>query len=125
MLNYLLDYGVKSHTINYEELDINDRLMLQDQINKVRKNYYELLNLLDVVQDKYLECTKNMSKRAKELIASDGGSRTNSLLSSDEKYVTLEAESSALKTAMTMINGQIDFAKSDLRILNSVFYNKF
>ena len=124
-LDYLLNYGVKQHTMEYTDLDVNDRLELQGQINKSRKEYFELLELLDEVQFKLLNCNKNLTERTKELLAESGNSRINSILSSDDIYTALDTEAQALKTAISMINDQIDFCKNDLRILNSVFYNKF
>lgn len=125
MLNYLINYGVKKHEIKYEDIDINDRLMLQEQINQVRRNYSQLLELLDEVQGKYLECSNKISKKSKELIQNNDGSRNNTIFTTNDEYLELEAEQLALKNGMNMINAQIDYCKSDLRILNSVFYNKF
>lgn len=125
MFDYLVNYGIKKHQINHDDLDINDRLMLQEQINKVRKNYSSLLNLLDDVQERYLNVSKKLTNRSKEIIESSNGTRVNNIYSSDDEYISLEAEQQALKTGMQMINAQIDFCKNDLRILNSVFYNKF
>ena len=124
-LEYLMNYGVKQHTMDYADLDVNDRMELQDQINKSRREYYDLLQLLDEVQFKLLNCNKRLTERTKELLAESGNSRINSILSSDDIYVGLDTEAQALKTAISMINDQIDFCKNDLRILNSVFYNKF
>lgn len=125
MFDYLVNYGIKKYQINHDDLDINDRLMLQEQINKVRKNYSSLLNLLDDVQERYLNVSKKLTNRSKEIIESSNGARVNNIYSSDDEYISLEAEQQALKTGMQMINAQIDFCKNDLRILNSVFYNKF
>ena len=125
MFEYLVNYGIKKHTFDYSDIDVNDRLMLQDQINEVRRNYSQLLKLLDDVQGKILECNAKLSKRSKELVSENEGTRINVLLNQDDEYLTLEAEQQALKTGASMINAQIDFCKNDLRILNSVFYNKF
>ena len=125
MFEYLTNYGIKKHVVEYSEIDINDKLMLEEQINKARKNYHELLQLLDEVQAKYLECTKNLSKRSKEIIEQNFDKVRNNAFNSDEEYISLEAEQQALKAGMNMINAEIDFCKNDLRILNSVFYNKF
>lgn len=125
MLDYLVNYGINKVSINYEDLDVTNKLMLQDQINSVRNNYSKLLNLLDEVQSKYLECNAEISKRSKELISSNDGKRTNSIFDSDDTYLELDAELSAYNQAMKMIQSQIEFCKNDLRILNSVFYNKF
>lgn len=125
MLEYLMNYGVKRHTPNYEDLDVNDRLHLQDQINSCRKEYFELISLLDEVQGKITECSSLLSKRSKEIIVQSPGVRNNSAFATDDEYMELEAKLVALKSGASMINQQIDFVKSDLRILNSVFYNKF
>lgn len=125
MLDYLINYGVKRHEFNYDDIDINDRLALQDQINTVRRNYSQLLSLLDDVQGKYLDCNARLAKKSKEIINEAQGSRTNAVFATNDEYLELEAEQQALKSGMNMINAQIDYCKNDLRILNSVFYNKF
>lgn len=125
MLDYLINYGVQRHNFDYQDIDINDRLALQDQINEVRKNYSKLLSLLDDVQGKYLDCAARLAKKSKEIISEYEGARTNAAFNTNDEYLMLEAEQQALKNGMNMINAQIDYCKSDLRILNSVFYNKF
>lgn len=125
MFDYLINYGIKNHTISYEELDVIDKMQLQDQINKVRREYYDLLKLLDEVQSKNLEITKKLSNRSKELISENITSRTNVILNSDDEYIELESEQLALKSGISMINNQLEFCKTDLKILQSVFYNKF
>lgn len=91
----------------------------------MRKNYSNLLSLLDDVQGKSLDCTSRLSKKSKEIISESTNSRNNSLFTTNDEYLEIEAEMQALKSGMNMINAQIDFCKNDLRILNSVFYNKF
>lgn len=126
MFDYLVNYGIQKHSFNYEDLDVNDRMALQDQINRVRSDYSQLLQLLDDIQGKILDCNERLSRRSKEIIASAGETRRiNSLLNQDDDYLATEAEQQALKTGASMVNAQIEFCKNDLRILNSVFYNKF
>lgn len=125
MFDYLLNYGVEKTTFNYEDVDIDDRLQLQSQINGVRKNYHKSLVLLDDIQNKFLETQSELSRRSKELLSNNSGVRNNVLFSSDDKYVELEAKLEALKIGLSMVNSQIEYYKNDLRILNSVFYNKF
>lgn len=125
MLDYLVNYGIQKTNIDFDDIDINDRLQLQEQINTVRSNYKKLLNLLDDIQGKYLECSNDLSARTKELIISNEGVKNNSMFMMDDAYMVLEAKQEALKTGMSMVNSQIEYCKSDLRILNSVFYNKF
>lgn len=125
MLEYLVNYGVKSHTFNIEDVDIFDVQRIQAQINEVRNKYKQLIILLDEVQGKHLEVTAQMSKLAKNLIESNGGVRSNNIFSNNDDYLELEAQEAAYKAGMNMINASIEFYKSDLRILNSTFYNKF
>lgn len=125
MLDYLINYGVERHVVDYQDIDINDRLMLQEQINTVRKSYSKLLALLDDIQGKYLDVTSRLASKSKEIITEYQGSRTNIAFNTNDDYIELEAEQQALKSGMNMINAQIDYCKNDLRILNSVFYNKF
>ena len=127
MLNWLVNYGIKQHSIDYEEIDINDRLRLQEQINDVRKNWYELLKLLDDIQSKYNEVSVEISNLVKDLTEESmrTGVRLNQLLSTNDRYIALESKQKALSAGMTMVNNQIDFCRNDLRILNNVFYNKF
>lgn len=125
MLDYLVNYGVQRHNFDYQDIDINDRLMLQEQINTVRSNYSKLLTLFDSIQSKYLDCTAKLAKKSKEIIGESQGVRNNTAFSTNDEYLELEAEQLALKSGMNMVNAQIDYCKNDLRILNSVFYNKF
>ena len=125
MIDYLLNYGVKRNTIDCQDLDVNDRLQLQDQINNARQNYSKLLELLDDIQGKYIDCSIRLSRKTKELIEQNEGVKNNSLFNCNDEYLALETEIQALKTGISMVNEQIDFYKNDLRILNSVFYNKF
>jgi len=124
MFDYLINYGVNKFENKFQDIDINDRLLLQDQINTARKNYNDLLLLLDDVNNKSLTCNEKMSKRTKELIQQNGGVKNNAIFD-DEEYMQLDAEAQALKVGINMIRNQIEFVQTDLRILNSVFYNKY
>ena len=125
MLDYLINYGVETKSLEYEDIDVNDRLLLQDQINTARKNYARCLKLLDEIQGKYVECSKELTKRVKQISMDPATSRLNTALQNDDKYIELEAEQTAYKIGIDMVKNQIDYYKNDLRILNSVFYNKF
>lgn len=125
MLEYLIEYGVEKHNFNIDEVDINDRLALQEQINHARFSCHKLLVLADEIQNKILECSKKLGQRSKKLILENNSSRINQVLNSDDEYLTLDAELQALKSGLNMVNSEINFYQTDLRILNSVFYNKF
>lgn len=125
MFEYLKKYGVKSTQIEFDEIDINDRLRLQDQINLVRRNYHSLLKLHDSVQADYLKTSEEMSKRYKTINQESLERVTNTTLNMDDEYTELEYKQQALKSGLSEIQMMIEFCKSDLRILNSVFYNKF
>lgn len=125
MLDYLINYGVETKSLEYEDIDVNDRLLLQDQINTARKNYARCLKLLDEIQGKYVGCSKELTKRVKQISMNATTSRLNTALQNDDKYIELESEQTAYKIGIDMVKNQIDYYKNDLRILNSVFYNKF
>lgn len=125
MFDYLKNYAVKSPKLEFSEIDINDRLRLQDQINLARKNYYDLLSLFDNVQQLYLECGKELSTRYKQIVNESETKITNATLSADDAYSELEYKQQALKVGLSEISMQIDYYKNDLRILNSIFYNKY
>lgn len=127
MFDYLLSYGVERHTPAYQELDIHDKLMLQDQINTARRGYFEMLQLMDEVQSKMLEVSERMKQESKRVMEQAGseGVRPNSLFSQDDEYLSLEAKKEALSAGMNLITEQLNFYKNDLRILNSAFYAKF
>lgn len=128
MLSYLVNYGVNRLDIDYTDLDVNDRLALESQINEQRKNYDSLMKLLDEVQEKYLYASRRLSKRTKELIEDvipSSDMKANDVFRTDDEYLNIEYEIEALKVGMQTINNQIEYARNNLRILNSVFYNKF
>ena len=127
MLNYLLAYGVSQKAPRFEEIDINDKMALESQINTTRKNYFDLLKLMDEIDGKLLEVKQKISAKSKTVIedAKKQGVRPNELYSTDEDYLKLDFEREALMAGKEMISKQITFIQSDLRILNSTFYNKF
>lgn len=126
MLEYLTNYGVKRHNVDYLDLDITDKLNLQDQINGVRREYSQLLALLDDLHGRTLEVSRKLSERGKDILAMSTSIRSNNqLFASDDVYTALEAERDAYRSGITMVNNQIEMCKNDLRILNSALYNKF
>ena len=51
---WLALYGIQRHQFNFEDIDIADKLMLQGQINARRKEWHELILILDEVQGKLI-----------------------------------------------------------------------
>lgn len=128
MLNYLIKYGIdnQNNSTDIEDLDVNDRLVLQEQINRTRKNQFKLIKLTDDIQNKILDTQIEIRKLTSDIISNNDGSKTrNDLFNTNDEYLELEAKLDALKSGLNIVNQQIDMCKSDLRILNSVFYNKF
>lgn len=128
MLEYLVNYGINRHNVDYEDVDVNDRMALQDQINEKRREYHQLLELLDSIQDETIKCNRKLKEKTKEIIddcTAKGERITSATYSSDDDYLELETEKEALRMGANMVSNWIDFCKNDLRILNSVFYNKF
>lgn len=127
MLNYLIKYGVHcQNNDDFNDLDINDRLVLQEQINRVRKNQMKLIKLTDDIQDKIINVQNEIRQLTSEIVKNNPDTRNrNDLFNTNGDYLELEAQLDAFKSGLSIVNQQIDMCKSDLRILNSVFYNKF
>lgn len=115
MFEWLTNYGVKQHEFEHKDLNIDDRLMLQDQINDVRKSYHDMLILLDEVQGMYDENARKMAAKIKTLNAKsiEENVRVTLIMNSDDEYLELDATQKALSAALSMINNQIDYFKSD------------
>ena len=127
MLNYLIKYGIScQNNDDFNDLDINDRLVLQEQINRVRKNQMKLIKLTDDIQDKIINVQNEIRQLTSEIVKNNPDTRNrNDLFNTNDDYLELEAQLDAFKSGLSIVNQQIDMCKSDLRILNSVFYNKF
>lgn len=127
MIEWLTNYGVKRASWDPQDLDVYDKLHLQDQINAVRRQWVELLQCLDSTQERLLQINLEMSQLVRDMNekATVDGVRVNSLLSVSDDYIKLEAQQKALQVAIGMINSQLDLCKSDIRILNSAMYGKF
>lgn len=130
MLKYLLNFGVETSidpndiNLNYE-IDINDISILQDQINTARKAHYELIQLNDSLQENYLNKKSELSKLNRSF-QQDYLNRTERLdaMAKDISYTDLNDTIEAIKEAMKIVGSQIDYIKSDLRILSSTMYRK-
>lgn len=127
MLNYLMAYGVSAKAPRFEEIDINDKIAMEDQINGIRSDYFKLITLMDELDGKILDVKKRIKIKSKYIIekARSEGLKPNELFSTDDEYIELEYELEALKAGKEMVASQISFAQNDLRILNSTFYSKF
>lgn len=127
-MHWLMQYGVKRQaSVDYDDLDIHDKLMLEGQINKARKNCGQLLQLMDEIQEELVSVSRKMSLLVKRLTedAERENKRVNILLSTDAEYIELEAKRDALRAGLSMVKENLDQCRSDLRILNSAMYQKF
>lgn len=127
MLNYLIAYGVTADAPVYDEIDIIDKQKLEEQLNVSRKRYMDLLSVMDDIDSKLLDVKRRIGSKSKSVLqeAKEKGVRPNELYSTDDDYMALEYEQDALRVGKEMVNAQIGFVQSDLKILNSTFYNKF
>ena len=130
MLKYLLSYGVdpdsetESISLNYE-IDINDITILQDQFNKTRKNHYGLIKLYDSLQEEYMSKKSALSRKLREM-HTDYPNRTERIdaLARDIEHADITDSIEAIKEGMKTVGNQLDFIKSDLRILSNSMYRK-
>lgn len=126
MLEYLINYGVSKKDFDIDDIDIEDKAVLESQINKCRKKISEYIVLKDSVQAKYIEVSRKISNKSKAIIESlESPSMKSNAFATDEEYLELDAEKEAYKISIGMIDNMINFYQTDLQVLRSTFYSKF
>ncbi len=126
MLEYLINYGVSKKDFDIDDIDIEDKAVLESQINKCRKKISEYIVLKDSVQAKYIEVCRKISNKSKAIIESlESPSMKSNAFATDEEYLELDAEKEAYKISIGMIDNMINFYQTDLQVLRSTFYSKF
>lgn len=129
MLKYLLDFDTNSNTPEIEiieDLDITDKTVLQEQINKVRKSYRELLELTDSLKNDRIKTNETLlEKRQQVYLNNSGRTERSDILNTDDDIIKLQTKIGAIDDAMNTVKSYIDFLKSDLRILGNSQYSKF
>lgn len=125
LLKYLLSFDESELPSIPEELDISDRSILQEQINEIRQATLKLIRIQDDFRGDRLDISEKMSaiKREINLQNPKRNDRLDAIESNDE-YQILSAKKEALDIALGTIGMQIDFLKSDLRILTNAMYNR-
>lgn len=125
LLKYLLSFDESKLPSIPEELDISDRSILEKQINKTRQATLKLIRIQDDFRGDRLNISEKMSaiKREINLQNSKRNDRLDAIENNDE-YQILSAKKEALDIALGTIGMQIDFLKSDLRILTNAMYNR-
>lgn len=126
MLEYLINYGVSKKDFDIDDIDIEDKAVLESQINRCRKKISEYIVLKDSVQAKYIEVSRKISNKSKAIIESlESPSMKSNAFATDEEYLELDAEKEAYKISIGMIDNMINFYQTDLQVLRSTFYSKF
>ncbi len=125
LLKYLLSFDESELPSIPEELDISDRSILEKQINKTRQATLKLIRIQDDFRGDRLDISEKMSaiKREINLQNPKRNDRLDAIENNDE-YQILSAKKEALDIALGTIGMQIDFLKSDLRILTNAMYNR-
>ena len=127
MLKYLINYDID---IDVEldldfELDITDKTILQDQINNVRKSYRDLIDVYSKIQGEYLSAKEELANLNRRFLIEypNRNERLNEQ-GSNQEYLYLQMKIEALQESMRSVNSQLDYIKSDIRILNSSMYSR-
>ena len=128
MLEYLLNYDIDADNDSQDldfELDITDHTILQEQINTVRKSYFNLIKLYDKIQSEYMKAKTALSSKNQKYYL-DYSSRAERLdaIAKDQSITNLQEKIEATKEAIKTIENQLAFIKSDLRLLGNSMYNK-
>lgn len=111
--------------ILYDDIDINDATILQEQLNFARKSLYDLIQVYTKIQNSMLDLRKDLLERKNTLREKAGKGELTKLLDEDEQYNEITWQIEAYKVGMTITQEQIDMVKSDIRILTSSMYKKF
>lgn len=130
MMQWLVQYGVdrqKNFEVRMDDIDIHDKLQLEDQINVMRKNCKQLLALMDDIQGQLVDVKRKIALRVKDLTleSKKSGERLNALLAVDDQWIELDATRDALSAGLSLVQNELDQCRTDLRILNSSMYQKF
>ena len=130
MLKYLINYDIETEIKNEDimteyEIDINDRMILQEQVNNIRKTYFRLIKLFDELQANLVNFESEKDKKTSYYLTkfSNRNERIENQ-SGDIELLDLDTKIMATKEAMKTVSNQIDFVKSDLRFLSNSMYNK-
>ena len=133
MLKYLLQFNVNADISEAEEInellnseiDINDRIMIQEQINNSRKAYRKLIVLFDNLQNDLFENENKLNKLMRNVYLNcDNRVDASKIMQTDPEIIAVKEAIEALKMSMKTVSNHMDLVKSDLRILNSAMYNK-
>ena len=130
MLKYLINYDIETEIKNEDimteyEIDINDRMILQDQVNNIRKSYFRLIKLYDELQANMINFESEKDKKIAYYLTkfSNRNERIENQ-SSDIELIDINTKILATKEAMKTVSNQIDFIRNDLRFLSNSMYNK-
>ena len=133
MLKYLLQFNVNADISEAEEInellnseiDINDRIMIQEQINNSRKAYRKLIVLFDNLQNDLFENENKLNRLMRNVYLNcDNRVDASKIIQTDPEIIAVKEAIEALKMSMKTVSNHMDLVKSDLRILNSAMYNK-
>ena len=133
MLKYLLQFNVNADISEAEEInellnneiDINDRIMIQEQINNSRKAYRKLILLFDNLQNDLFDNENKLNKLMRNVYLNcDNRVDASKIMQTDPEIIAVKETIEAIKMSMKTVSSHMDLVKSDLRILNSAMYNK-
>ena len=99
MLKYLINYDIETEIKNEDiiteyEIDINDRMILQEQVNNIRKTYFRLIKLFDELQANLVSFE---SEKDKKII-----------------WLNFQTEMKELKTSLMILNFLISIQRLQL-----------
>lgn len=128
MYDYLINEGVEkpSETDSLEvDIDITDRLILESQLNRNRRDSLKLIHSQDALYEQYIAVTKEISRLdAQHFSEIEGSKNITSIRADDLEYQEAKIKLEAIKLALKSVDSQIALLKQDARILTNTMYNK-
>lgn len=112
--------------IDYSDIDITDKTILQEQFNYYRKGWNDSVHQLDQIGKEVIELTRKLAKRKNDVRKENPSAKSlTAILEEDEEYMELKYRLEAYKLSEKIIQENIDMVKTDVNILRGTLYSKF
>lgn len=111
----------------FEDVDITDKTILQEQFNYARHTQMKLIGEYEEIQKKISDLEYKISSIKRDYYSDPEVNKRDisSLLNANEEYITKECEKKAYERAEKIIAEKLYFTKQDIKILQNSMYTRF
>lgn len=113
--------------LEYQDIDITDKTILESQFNYTRNSYYNCIKKLNSINNEISKKKKLIYEIKKKLYQNPeiNNKSIPAILAADDDYLEITYEIEAYEKAEKIVQEELTFLKSDLRILSNSMYTKF